>query len=667
MTSTIHLTKDLSQMLVAGQPVFSRYRLVKALGNGKGMVWLAHDEQLDREVALKFIAGEWLRDGVARDELLRETKTSMELAHANLVRTYDYMDEVEIAAVSMEYVEGATLSQLRIEQPSATFDAEELVQVARNCCEALDYAHRQAGVVHGDVRPANILVNARGVAKISDFGISRALQNAGAKAPGGAMGYKSPQQLRGEPESPADDIYGFGATLYELLTGRPPFHTGDLYTQIQEVNADPVDRRREKHGVEGRPIPSWWVKTIAACLAKDPAQRPATMREVAERLGVDNPISARDMTEPVNAAPEMPRPAQVKKRSFRRTVLMVAAGIAAVASVVAGVMAVLVPMNRASDAAAKRVARGDTMREPDVPTGGLIVKSNPPGAAVLIGKERKGTTPFSATGIRTGAHEVRLVLDGFEPSTSMVTVRLGEPADMGTVALQMKESRSAQIEGSIAPDTVTKVPPITPVREPTVLSVVSEPSDMRFKLYAGAAESPGAQPVVAGITPDKVWDLAPGMYRVVFVSAPWPPVTRTVNVAPSGLTELRQVFQAGTITITSEPSGAAVMINGKEVGNAPYEKQLPLGLYQVTANYQGRLARTRSVDIGDKDTETVRFDFGTGGSTTTAATTNKGSSSGSSSSKPKSSRRKPVPKESYVTKVGRSISDFFSGDSKKRR
>jgi formylglycine-generating enzyme required for sulfatase activity len=256
------------------------------------VVWRARDEELGDLVALKFLPEVVARDDAAVDELREETREARRLTHPNIVRVHQFERDGASAAVSMEYVDGTTLSKLRLAQPGKVFSAEKLAPLVAQLCAALDYAHGVAKVVHRDLKPANLLITPEGWLKIADFGIARSLADTHTRLTGRTVGtsgtllYMSPQQLLGKKASASDDIYALGATLYELLTGRPPFFTGDIATQVQRVTPPPLAERRSELGIGGEPIPAAWEKTVAACLAKDLAQRPQTAGEVAARLGL---------------------------------------------------------------------------------------------------------------------------------------------------------------------------------------------------------------------------------------------------------------------------------------------------------------------------------------------------------------------------------------------
>ena len=161
-----------------GQVVFGRYKLVKVLGRGgMGIVWLARDEELERDVALKFLPDLIIHDAAVLSDLKRETKRCLELTHKNIVRIYDFVHDERSGCISMEYVDGGTLSSLRCDKERKVFEVAELTDWMGQLCDALDYAHNYAHVIHRDLKPANVMVNQRGELKVSDFGIARSLED----------------------------------------------------------------------------------------------------------------------------------------------------------------------------------------------------------------------------------------------------------------------------------------------------------------------------------------------------------------------------------------------------------------------------------------------------------------------------------------------------------
>jgi FKBP-type peptidyl-prolyl cis-trans isomerase len=273
-----------------GQKVFNRYTLIRTLGRGgMGIVWLAHDEVLDRDVALKFLPEIIIHDRAVLEDLKRETKRSLELTHKNIVRIHDFVHDIVSGCISMEYIEGDTLSNLRADKPAKIFEPEEIKPWLSQLCDALDYAHNHARIIHRDLKPSNLMISKRGHLKVADFGIARSLSDSvsmltHARGTSGTLVYMSPQQLDGERGTHLDDIYSLGATIYELLTSRPPFYSGNIDRQIREKTAPPMMQRRRDLEIEGQQIPGNWEETVASCLAKDPSGRPQSVADVANRL-----------------------------------------------------------------------------------------------------------------------------------------------------------------------------------------------------------------------------------------------------------------------------------------------------------------------------------------------------------------------------------------------
>jgi len=281
-----------------GRKVFGgRFVLKRKLGQGgMGQVWLAVDTDLAGcDVALKFTAPELAGDTKAIADLRRAVTLGRELTHPNIIRIHDFHADAHEAAISMEYMPGQNLSEWQAQTPNGFFEAREIRDLLAQVCEVLDYAHQVAKRTHRDIKPRNIMLDpATGTVKLADFDIGRRLtdtfsRNTG-KEPSGSLPYMGPQQLLGENSREQDDIYSLGATIYELLTGTPPFYMGDLREQIKCVVPPAMARRRRDLLADqsvpalGEPIPQEWEEVVAACLAKPREQRPASGAQVMARL-----------------------------------------------------------------------------------------------------------------------------------------------------------------------------------------------------------------------------------------------------------------------------------------------------------------------------------------------------------------------------------------------
>jgi serine/threonine protein kinase len=266
-----------------------RFTLYQQLGQGgMGVVWSAHDERLDERVALKFLPHAVRGDPEALKRFRRETQRSRKLSHIHVVRIYDlYEAPDEDPFISMELVEGPNFCQMQAEQPYGVFRWGDLKPLVLQLCEALEFAHGE-GFVHRDLKPENLLMDGQGRLKLADFGVAgRAVHTTkwtgGGRFPGGTLTHMSPQQLDDHPPSTTDDIYALGAMLYEFLTGRPPFHSGDIEDQVRNARPMPITHRLvDLHF--SNPVPMDIAELIMTCLSKDPAKRPQTARSVADLI-----------------------------------------------------------------------------------------------------------------------------------------------------------------------------------------------------------------------------------------------------------------------------------------------------------------------------------------------------------------------------------------------
>lgn len=273
-----------------GRVVFSRFVLESVLGRGgMSVVWKAYDKALNDQVALKFVPEAVRKDTTAFDDLVNEARRSRRLTHPNIVRVHDLERDDQAAAISLEFVDGETMSLRLFKKPERCFEPDEVVDVLVQLCSALDYAHNNVQVVHRDLKPGNLLVTSAGQVKISDFGIASSISHSLVRmhsdtGNSGTLQYMSPQQARGAQPAVTDDVYGLGTTIFEFLTGRPPFFSGDVMRQLMEEEPPSVLERRRQFGVGLGAIPDTWEETLSMCLAKHPADRPESVAEVARML-----------------------------------------------------------------------------------------------------------------------------------------------------------------------------------------------------------------------------------------------------------------------------------------------------------------------------------------------------------------------------------------------
>jgi beta-lactam-binding protein with PASTA domain/tRNA A-37 threonylcarbamoyl transferase component Bud32 len=257
-----------AETLVAG-----RYRLLGRLGSG-GMadVWCAEDAMLDRRVALKFLHERFAQDEQFVERFRREASAAAGLQHPNVVGVFDRGTYDGSHYIAMEYVEGASLSEL-IERGLSVGEAVEIV---RQVLAGARYAHAN-GIVHRDMKPQNVLVDAEGRARVTDFGIARAgvseITQTGSVL--GTAQYLSPEQAQGLPVTAASDIYSIGVLLYEALTGRVPFEAeSPVSVALKQVSERPRPPS-ELNPAVSRALDA----VVLKALAKDPGNRFASADE----------------------------------------------------------------------------------------------------------------------------------------------------------------------------------------------------------------------------------------------------------------------------------------------------------------------------------------------------------------------------------------------------
>ena len=282
-----------------------RYRLVRRIAaGGMGEVWAADDTVLGRRVALKVLVDELAADDRATRRFVREARATARLTHPNVARVYDFGGDGGAPFLVMELLEGETLAARLAAGP---LPPAEAARVAAAVADALDAAH-QRGIVHRDVKPANVMLTPDGEVKVMDFGIAAAADETHSTTGSGmyaTVAYISPERVAGQPATPASDVYSLGAVLYELLCGRPPFpagtpalvaraHLHDLPTPVRELAPW---------------VPPRLAEAAEAALAKDPAARPSSAAAFAARIRAAANLPAQGPAPPPGPEPTRALPA----------------------------------------------------------------------------------------------------------------------------------------------------------------------------------------------------------------------------------------------------------------------------------------------------------------------------------------------------------------------
>ena len=267
MNNDVTLTGD-------AKPLFAgRYQVVCQLGSGgMGSVCLVEDTKLDNKLfAIKMLPAYLVANKRAYRQLQKEALVAMQLVHPNIVQIRDFVEHEGSPFLVMDYVEGQTLDDYIADK--GTLTEEETVRLLKPIAAALDYAHGE-GVVHRDIKPANVMIRKDGRPFILDFGIAREIQETMTRVTGkfssGTLLYMSPEQLNGEPPSPAQDVYSFAVMAYECLKGAPPFVRGQIEHQILNNPPPPLP--------EG--IGAALAEAVRCGLAKKKEDRPTSCCEI---------------------------------------------------------------------------------------------------------------------------------------------------------------------------------------------------------------------------------------------------------------------------------------------------------------------------------------------------------------------------------------------------
>ncbi|HET8682817.1 MAG TPA: protein kinase [Micromonosporaceae bacterium] len=269
--------------MAVGRVLSGRYQIEELLGSG-GMatVWRGRDLRLARPVAIKELPGPWLADRAVMERFDREARTAARLAHPNIVAVHDVGVDGSSRYLVMELIEGPTVAAMLADGP---LPVAQVVAIAAQACDGLAAAHA-AGIIHRDVKPANLMLTPTGVVKICDFGIARALQGAADTSLTGtafAMGssrYMAPEQAYGDHVDARADLYALGCTMYAMLTGDTPFSGENAIAVLHQHLTQPPAPLHE-HRAD---VPRALEQLVAQLLEKDPAARPADAAEVKARL-----------------------------------------------------------------------------------------------------------------------------------------------------------------------------------------------------------------------------------------------------------------------------------------------------------------------------------------------------------------------------------------------
>lgn len=376
---------------------YGRYQIIKELGKGSmGVVYQAHDPNLDIQVALKVLRPDRVVSEAFVKRFLAEAKALGRLDHPNIVRVYN-VDEAEgTVYIAMEFIEGESLTDV---MQGKKFSPEEIAKIGATVADALDYAH-QKGIVHRDVKPSNILIRPDGRLKITDFGIARIEDPTGHQQTQageilGTPAYMSPEQVESHPVDGRSDLFSLGIILYELSTGARPFKGESLAGIFNSIIKETPGQIPELNPA----IPRELSQVIMKCLQKSPAERFATGRALASAL--KDCVAKKEAVTAVTPAAES-----------RTKTTVIAAVIVITLVIIGGVFYSLKSKNAEAPPVEKKVVLAS-----------LKVDSAPGGANVFINNALKGKTPMKIDLPAGEKYEVRLTLPDYNDWEAQVQLK----------------------------------------------------------------------------------------------------------------------------------------------------------------------------------------------------------------------------------------------------
>jgi serine/threonine-protein kinase len=586
-----------------------RYKIVRELGRGAmGVVYHAIDPNIGRPVAIKTIQLSGIRKPEEqerlRERLFREARSAGILSHPGIVTIYDVEQQGELAYIAMEYVDGPTLDQLLSEpQPLAP---NRIFSILAQTAAALDYAHGK-GIVHRDIKPANIMIAGDGTAKITDFGIAKITASDHFTMTGSIVGtphYMSPEQVQGQQVDGRSDQFSLAVIAYEMLTGEKPYTGEHLTTVVYKIVAEEPVAPHRINSTLGGPIDG----AIRKGLAKKPDARYRTCSEFIDAL--EKACAAAKNWKP------MPRGGSLN-----------AATLAEAVSPMANMPAARRPVRSGGTTTVERVQKRKTGFLPFL--AAILMAA---ALLALIGWQagpwQNSSPPQTARNDETQPAQNAPPA----PNPTVANVPAGPPAGAPTnPAPEIKPSPMppTQAESKRPDEPAAKMAPPEDMPKPVAQTASPEVAAKKTAPPAARPAPAGPQPVQLVTSPGGATAMldghsdqacttpcqlqaSPGLHNISFYLTGYQLEHREVNIGP-GPYEMPAVLlhsQAGVLMLTSSPSGAAILINGKAVTEVtPAKLSLAPGTYSITVEKNGQ-ASVNTVEIKNGDTRLLKVTLG---------------------------------------------------------
>ena len=555
------------------------YRIISILGKGgMGMVYLAKDEKLDREVAVKMMDAALARDPNFLKRFQSEARALAKLQNPNIVNIFALRETELGVCIVMEYVQGQTLGD-RIKS-SGALPVHLAVRVFKQLLNALEHAHK-VGVIHRDIKPGNVLLSEDETAKLTDFGLAKiqeVTQATMTMGTGGTLFYMSPEQVRGLAHVDArGDIYSLGMTLYETLAGRVPFKDEDTDFAIRQSIVEGRIPTLEKFSPG---IPRELARIVSKSIDKDPAKRYQTAGEMLQAL---EKFERQELTVEKDGAGNFSPGGGGNGESNAR--LWWIAGGTAVGLILLGLLAKWLFTT---------------------PTGNLGVFTYPAGANIFMDGAPVGVSPLTDTLLAEGVYRIRISRQDHVPVDTAVTIQEGVYTTL-TLQLQHVDTTTEDVK---KPDEGRK-PDRPPVAEATLVLQAVPRGEVRIdgELLADLAGSPVTRRVRAG------------RRKVEFIHPEFGSKSTVVDLGENEQRRLNCYFEADVsfqaLTAANKDFSGTIVIDGKNTLIwTPKVIPLTVGKHTVTLAREGwvPLEPPRTIDVkptiaSEKPTVTAVFRF----------------------------------------------------------
>lgn len=536
--------------------IIDGYRILEVIGRGgMGVVYKALDTSLDKVMALKMIDPMLAQDENFLRRFKTEARALARLENPNIVSVHALRETDFGVFMVMEYVEAKTISDWIREK--GAFSWEDTIQISKQLLNAVGHAHK-VGVIHRDIKPSNILLTKDFRVKVTDFGLAKVIRQHGPSSTvtqmrAGTLYYMSPEQVKGLKNVDfRSDIYSLGMTIYEMLAGRTPFEKTESDFSIQKQIVEGQIPPPTKFNSD---IPKPLAKIITKAIDKDPTKRYQTAEEMLE------PVEDFDFT----AHADDSSAAGIRKSRSLKPLFL---AMAVLLVIFLGYVVVSDPFH---------FFENGRKTTPKIPMASLSISSVPGGAAVFLNDSSLGLTPLEKIPVKDGRVSIQIQKNGYQSLDTSLLVQSNRMNVHNFILKEIKKSEPAQFVGTLV--------------------INSQPSEASVWINDR----------FIGTTPRENEELKAGRYRLLLRKRGYTEYRESFQVETGKVTRITANLEAvGNLSITSDPLGADILLNGVSVGSTPLtNKELKPGNYRVVLRKYGYEDYATTVDISPARSDNI--------------------------------------------------------------